>query len=70
MYSAYTVSDTSLKSIYLYQTAISALNNHVITRGGYADINEYFLAESVTVSSTFAELSGMAGFSIDGDYIV
>lgn len=70
MYSAYTVSDTSLRSIYLYQTAISALNNHVITRGGYADINAYFLAESVQVSSTFAELSGMAGFDIDVAYII
>ena len=69
MYSAYTVSDTSLRSIYLYQTAISALNNHVITRGGYADINAYFSAENVQVSSTFAELSGMAGFDIDGAHI-
>ena len=69
MYSAYTVSDISLRTIHLYQTSISALNNHVITRGGYSDINAYFLAEGVTVSSTFAELSAIAGFDIDTDYI-
>ena len=69
MYSAYSVSDTSLRTITLYQTAISALNNHILTRGGYSNINQYLAAEGIDVPQTFADLSSLAGFPIDASNI-
>jgi hypothetical protein len=69
LYSAYTVSDTSLRTITLYQTAISSLNNHILTRGGYSNINQYLTAEEVEVPQTFADLSSLAGFPIDESHI-
>ena len=45
--------------------AVAAINNHVIIRGGYDDVDAYLDAGSgITVPSGWATLSELAGFTI------
>lgn len=51
-------------------SAVRAINNHVINRGGFADINEYLLSESVSdLPSEWGKLSQDAGFPINQEYV-
>lgn len=52
-----------------YIDAVKALQKHVISRGGYDSINDYYDAEAITVPTAFAEISAKAGFVIDPAYI-
>lgn len=45
--------------------AVRTLNNHVITRGGYLNINEFLEEESIKVPPLWAELSASVGYIID-----
>jgi len=50
--------------------AVTALNNHVIVRGSYEDINEYFADNlGLLISSTWQTLSSDAGYDISNTYV-
>lgn len=61
------VSDSTSTSTLI--NAVRALNQHAIVRGGYADIDAYLAAESITVPQNWADLSEAAGFTIADVYI-
>ena len=50
-------------------TAVRAIEQHVITRGGYATVDAYLAAEAITVPASWATLSSAAGFPISAPYI-
>ena len=49
--------------------AVAAINNHVINRGGFDDVDAYLDAGPITVPSGWATLSELAGFTIDASNI-
>lgn len=50
--------------------AVRAINNHVIQRGGYDDVDAYLDAGSgITVPQSWATLSELAGFTIGSSNI-
>ena len=51
--------------------AVRALNGHVVVRGSYDDINEYFAANpGLEVDETWQSLSSDAGYDISDTYVV
>ena len=53
--------------------AVKALQAHIISKGGYASVDAYYLADgnfSHYFTAEFANLSQQAGYSIGVDYIV
>ncbi len=66
---AYNIQLDTLTSPTLYLSAVRALNNHVLTRGGYTDIDDYLQHEGVTVPQAWADLSSEAGYPISNTYI-
>ena len=50
--------------------AVTAINNHVIVRGSYEDINEYFADNAgLTIDATWQSLSADAGYDISDTYV-
>ena len=50
--------------------AVAAINNHVIQRGGFDDVDAYLDSGSgITVPANWAALCTLAGFSIDAGNI-
>ena len=50
--------------------AVRAINNHVIARGGYVDVDAYLDSGSgITVPQGWATLSGIAGFTVSSGNI-
>lgn len=68
-YDTYQVARTNLLDNSTYLGAIRALNQHVINRGGYANLDTYLNVEGVMVSDEFAGMSEDAGFTIGATYI-
>lgn len=68
-YNTYQVARTSLLDNSIYLSAIRALNQHVITRGGHANIDTFLDASDKLVSDEFAGMSSDAGFTIGATYI-
>lgn len=61
-YNAYSVGSSSdVPSSWI--SAVRAINQHVLTRGGYSDIDTYLGAS--TVPQNWATLSALAGYQID-----
>ena len=56
-------SDTTLLN------SVRNLNHHVLRRGNYATLNDYFEAEGVLVSPAWAALCFTIGFEIDEQYV-
>lgn len=52
-----------------FRTAVSALQNHVITRSG-TDLNTYLGNNAILVSQDFANLSSGLGYPIDPSHII
>jgi len=50
-------------------TAVRAIQQHVLNRGGYTTVDAYLAAEAITVPSGWAILSEAAGFTISAIYI-
>jgi len=53
--------------------AVRSLNAHVLVRGGYDDINEYFAANTglpLTIDATWQSLSEDVGYDISDTYVV
>ena len=48
--------------------AVSAINNHVITRGTYTSIDAYLAAEGILVPANWISLSAQAGYTISSAY--
>lgn len=77
-YNAYLVNYNSINSGQPYIAAVKKLNNHILSRGGYADINAFLLHASQVengnvpyhVPAAWADLSNTAGQTINGTYIV
>ena len=52
-------------------TSVRALNNHVVVRGSYDDINEYFAANvGLEVDETWQSMSSDVGYDISDTYVV
>jgi hypothetical protein len=73
-YNSYLVNANLWKAPSSLLSAVKTLNNHVIRRGNYASLNDYFAAEVIidptfTVPVAWAELCEIAGFTIDPIYI-
>lgn len=68
-YDAYSISFTNSDIPSSIIDAVETINNHVLTRGGYDDIDAYLDAGSVTVPSGWATLSELAGFTISSSNI-
>ncbi len=49
--------------------AVSTMQTHVLTRGGYATVDAYLDAEGIQVAAGWAELSSDAGFPISAGNI-
>lgn len=77
-YNAYLVNYNSINSAQPFLAAVKQLNNHIISRGGYTDVNAYLLDVSATqngntpftVPAAWNDLSTAAGMPIDGTYVV
>lgn len=50
-------------------SAVKAMESHVLTRGGYANVDQYLAAEGIQVPAAWAELSDDAGYPISNTYI-
>ena len=52
-------------------TSVRALNNHVVVRGNYDDINEYFAANAgLEIDETWQSMSSDVGYDISDTYVV
>lgn len=70
MYAAYQLADNNLRSINNFTSAVTALNNHVVRRGGYTTVNDFLYANSATdlIDSEFVAMSNTLGYDIDEIY--
>ena len=69
-WTSYLVSANAYESPSSLMAAVRALNNHVIVRGGYADINAFFAANpGLFVDTTWQVLSAEAGYDISDTYV-
>lgn len=63
-YNSYLINNDLLKSPVNFMPAVRSLNNHVLNRSSYSDIDTYLDAASQTIPQTWADLSASAGFVI------
>lgn len=73
MYAAYQLADNNLRSINNFTSAVTALNNHVVRRGGYATVNAFLDANNADaggglIDSEFVDMSNTLGYGIDQIY--
>ena len=66
---AYNIQLDTLESPTLYLSAVRALNQHVLTRGGYTSVDDFLQHEGQTVPQAWADLSADAGYPISAPYI-
>jgi hypothetical protein len=52
-----------------YLSSVTAINRHVIERGGYSDLDEYLDRYEIIVPREWARLCDSAGFVISSTYI-
>ena len=64
-YSTYVSNTASYGSNISMLPAVSAINSHVLSRGGYASINAFLDATSITVPQTWADLCSASGTTIN-----
>lgn len=71
-YNSYQINSNVFKSPVTLLQAVRSLNNHVLNRGGFADINAFFAAQphGTVVPRAWADLSSAVGFSIHNIYVV
>lgn len=67
---AYNIQLDTLESPTLYLSAVRALNQHVLTRGGYTSVDDFLSHEGQTVPQAWADLSADAGYPISAPYII
>lgn len=53
-----------------FHAVARALNNHVLRRGGYVSMDEYFHENSVMVDQNWADICSDAGYTISDTYIL
>lgn len=73
MFAAYQLADNSLRSINNFTSAVVALNNHVVRRGNYSNLNAYLDANNADLpinklDDQFVEMSNTLGYSINSSY--
>lgn len=64
----YNINTDSLNAPTLMLSSVRAINQHVISKGGYESIDEYLLVNGVMVPQEWAEMSEAAGFEISEEY--
>jgi hypothetical protein len=77
-YNTYLINASNVNGVQPYLAAVKALNNHIISRGGYTDINAYLQDVSatqnnnhpLTVPQSWSDLSSVAGQPINSTYVV
>ena len=73
-WNSYNLSSSQFNTPTALLEAVRALNNHVIVRGGYTEIDEFFAActtdgTPITVDETWQSLSSEVGFDISDTYV-
>jgi len=64
-WNSYQINSDLFKNPVTFLSAVRRINNHVINRSVYNTLDSWMAAEGVTVPSTWADLSGAAGYTID-----
>lgn len=68
-YDSYKINSYKYDNNTILLPPVRALNNHIISRGGYATIDAYLAANSLLVPCTWAKLCQQAGYTISSAYI-
>jgi hypothetical protein len=63
-YNTYLSQTSTLDSNAPYLNVVRALNNHVIRRGGYSNIDAFLETDGSKVPDNWADMSAEAGFTI------
>ncbi len=69
LYDSYITNSTLSGNNSTFQSGVRAINRHVLTRGGFANLDDYLdsLDGSVTVTQTWADLCASVGYPITND---
>jgi len=68
-YDAYNINFTTQDIPASWINAVTAINDHVIQRGGYDDVDAFLDDKGITVPQNWATLSSVAGFTISSGNI-
>lgn len=68
-YNSYQVNTTLFSAPQTLLSAVRKLNNHVLNRSSYTNLDDYLEGEGVTVPEQWADLCSSAGFPIDSSNI-
>jgi len=69
-WNTYLITANSIETPSGLMPAVQALNNHVVVRGSYEDINEYFADNiGLEIDATWQSLSEDAGYDISDTYV-
>jgi len=61
---AYQVNSDTINTSEMFLSSIRTLQSHVVSRGGFDNIDQYLVAEGITVPQTWADLSTGVGYAI------
>ena len=64
-YDSYLVNADLYKSPVTLLSAVRTINNHILNRSSFSDIDDYFVSEGITVPRDWANLTSATGVSID-----
>lgn len=68
-YDAYNFVNTDTQNTVDYDEAVRSINKHVITQGGYADIDAYLEEAGLLVPTEWADLCASVGYNISEDNV-
>jgi len=68
-YSAYQINTSILSAKSTYISTVATLQNHVLSRGHFVNVDAYLDDQLITVPRKWAELSALAGFPISNSNI-
>jgi hypothetical protein len=73
-YDSYLLNSSNWKAPSTLLSAVSSINGHVLKRGNYSSLNDYFAAQVVidptfSVPQSWADLCEFAGYTVDPAYI-
>ena len=70
-FNTYVINTSVVKSPGTLLDAVIALNSHVMKRGQYEDINNYFFDNpGLKVKKEWQELSAVVGYSISDEFVI
>jgi len=69
-FNVYQIASGNYKSTTTLNAAIRAINNHVLRRSSYDDMDDFLSSEGVQITQTYADMSNALGYSISAANIL